>query len=93
MKSKQKMKSDLLNILSDVGAVTLPEYENALIGHSVGANPKAIYDVSKMLKKLIEKDDMTYDEAWEWLEYNIFPSFHPNQKVNHPIFFYPFENV
>ena len=38
--SKQKMKSDLLNILSDVGAVTLPEYENALIGHSVDATPR-----------------------------------------------------
>tara|TARA_Y100001978_G_scaffold161670_1_gene148026 strand:- start:503 stop:757 length:255 start_codon:yes stop_codon:yes gene_type:complete len=84
------MKSDLLYILEDAEAIILPEYENALVGHSVGANPKAIYDVHKMIKKLISEDGMTYDEAWEWLEYNTFPSFHPNQKINHPIFFYPF---
>ena len=42
---------------------------------------------------LVDKNDMTYDEAWEELEYNLFPAFHPNQKVNHPIFFYPFDNV
>ena len=84
------MKSDLLQILKDANAITLPEYENALIGHSVGANPKAIYDVGKMIAKLMQKDGMTLDEAWEWLEYNTFPSFHPDQKINHPIFFYPF---
>ena len=87
------MKTELLDILDDVGAVTLVEYQDALIGHSVEANPKAIYDVSKMVKMLVDKNDMTYDEAWEELEYNLFPAFHPNQKVNHPIFFYPFDNV
>ena len=87
------MKTELLDILDDVGAVTLDEYQDALIGHSVEANPKAIYDVNKMVKMLVDKNDMTYDEAWEELAYNLFPAFHPTQKVNHPIFFYPFDNV
>ena len=87
------MKTDLINLLDDVGAITLSEFKDALIGHSVEGNPKAIYDVSKMVKLLVDRDNMTYDEAWEWLEYNTFPAFHPNQKVNHPIFFYPFDDV
>ena len=45
-----RSKVHLLELLGNANAVLLEEeYHDALVGHSVGANPRAIYDVEKIL--------------------------------------------
>lgn len=36
-----------------------------------GQDPVVIYDRDKVIKKLVKRDKMTYDEAEEFFEYNI----------------------
>ena len=45
-----------------------PEYEGALIG--VSTDRRAVYDYELMVKGLMEKSEMSEEEAIEWIEYN-----------------------
>ena len=85
-----RSKELLLDLLNEAKAVLLPDFEDALAGHSVGANPRAIYDVETMIAMLQTKEGWNEDECWEWLENNIFPDYHPSQRKDHPIFLYPY---
>lgn len=82
----------LQDILTQSGAIVMEEFADALVGHSVGTTPRAIYDVEKMIGVLQDREKWTEEECWEWLEYNTFPTFHPNMSKNAPIFLYPFKN-
>lgn len=52
----------------DVVILDNPSYDDALVG--VTEDGRAVYDFRKMLAWLVEHDDMTEDEAWDWIEYN-----------------------
>jgi len=41
------------------------------IGYSFGRSPVAVYDTSLILDIFVKKDGMTYEEAWEFFEYNV----------------------
>jgi hypothetical protein len=43
-------------------------YDDALIG--VSDDNRAIYDYGKMVDWLVEKEDMSEEEAEEWIDYN-----------------------
>ena len=93
----QKRKSKVIDpILEDVlessGAWVMEEFEQALVGHTVSGNPRAVYDVKRMIAVLQERESWSEQECWEWLEYNTFPTFHPNQQIHAPIFLYNFES-
>jgi hypothetical protein len=45
-----------------------PDYEPALIG--VTSDYRAVYDFELMVEYLVETDDMTYEEAAEFIDYN-----------------------
>lgn len=44
------------------------DYEDAFIG--ISNDDRAIYDWEKMVAYLVEKQDMTEEEAIEWIDYN-----------------------
>ena len=51
-------------------------YDNAIIGVAAGFDcPRVVYDTERMAELLVEDDEMTYEEAWEWLEFNTFGAY------------------
>ena len=47
---------------------TNPSYEDAFLG--VSSDDRAIYDYEKMVESLVNNEDMTEDEAREFIDYN-----------------------
>jgi len=45
------------------------------VGTRCGMTDVFIYDKHKMITKLVRKDDMTYDEALEFIDFNIAGAF------------------
>ena len=52
-------------------------YDDCIIGVGTrcGMTDVFIYDKHKMITKLVRKDDMTYDEALEFINFNIAGAF------------------
>tara|TARA_R100001015_G_C4457757_1_gene45708 strand:+ start:66 stop:317 length:252 start_codon:yes stop_codon:yes gene_type:complete len=52
-------------------------YDDCIIGVGTrcGMTDVFIYDKHKMITKLVRKDDMTYDEALEFIDFNIAGAF------------------
>ena len=48
-------------------------FDEAIIGlaERINLGPIVAYDVDKMLKIMVERDGMTYEEAMEYFDYNI----------------------
>jgi hypothetical protein len=48
-------------------------FDEAIIGMAerINLGPVVAYDVDKMLKIMVERDGMTYEEAMEYFGYNI----------------------
>jgi len=48
-------------------------FNEAIIGMAerINLGPIVAYDVDKMLKIMVERDGMTYEEAMEYFDYNI----------------------
>lgn len=60
-------------------------FEEALIGYGerCGTPPLAIYDVDKCIEILVKRDEMSYEEAWDYFSYNTLGAY---MGVNTPIF-------
>ena len=65
-----------------------PDYEDALIG--VSEDNRAIYDYDLMIESLMDHDDMTYEEAIDWIDYNTIRSL-PYAGSDAPIIMYRLE--
>lgn len=65
-----------------------PDYENALI--VVSDDNRAIYDFDLMVESLIDHDDMTYEEAIDWIDFNTIRSL-PYAGSDAPIIMYRLE--
>ena len=51
-------------------------FDNAIIGVSLGCNSgSVVYDAEKMARTLVVSEGMTYNEAWEYLEFNTFNAY------------------
>ena len=52
-------------------------FDNAIIGVSMGISwgTKVVYDAEKMARTLVVSEGMTYNEAWEYLEFNTFNAY------------------
>ena len=64
-------------------------YDDALIG--VSDDGRAIYDFDLMVEWLMTKEDFTYEEAIEWIEYNTIRAL-PYYGEDAPIIMYKFNN-
>ena len=54
-------------------ALLIDGFDEAIIGMAerINLGPVVAYDVNKILKIMIERDEMTYEEAVEYFEFNI----------------------
>jgi len=54
-------------------ALLIDGFDEAIIGMAerINLGPVVAYDVNKILKIMIERDEMTFDEAIEYFEFNI----------------------
>ena len=61
-----------------------PSYDSAIIG--ISEDERVIYDYDKMIKYLVTEDDMTIEEASDFISYNTIRSL--SYVENHPIIMY-----
>ena len=61
-----------------------PSYDPAIIG--ISEDERVIYDYDKMIKYLVTEDDMTIEEASDFISYNTIRSL--PYVENHPIIMY-----
>jgi hypothetical protein len=63
------------NILDDVydGMIVLDGFNDCILGRveQAGSDTKILYSIKAILSKLMERDGMSYEEAYEFYEYNI----------------------
>jgi hypothetical protein len=60
----------LLSLLGKEDEILLADgFDEALIGHAAGMEPRAVYDYDRCIDVLVE-DGMTYEEAVEYFEFN-----------------------
>ena len=45
-----------------------PDYDSAIIG--ITENNQVVYDYEKMIEHLMQEDDMSYEEAIDFISYN-----------------------
>ena len=62
-------------------------YDDALIG--VSTDGQAIYDYDKMIAWLVDTQGFTYEEAYDWVQYNTIRSL--DYMENGPIIMYALE--
>lgn len=56
-------------MLESVSMFENPAFVNAIVGFDVH-HKKVVYDYDKMVECLMEEDEMSYDEAVEFIDYN-----------------------
>lgn len=52
----------------DIILLENPRFENSIIG--ISSDDRVIYDLDLMIQDLMKENDMSYDEALEFIEYN-----------------------
>ena len=62
-----------------------PDFSSAIIG--VSSDYHIVYDYEKMVEHLVKYDEMTYEEAVEWIDYNTLGAYISEGKM--PIVIYP----
>lgn len=70
----------------DVVIFDNPSYDTAFIG--VTNNNQAVYDYEKMIEYLVTTDDMTYEEAADFISYNSSYSY----REEYPLILYSYED-
>lgn len=68
MSSRTVKEKILDNGYEDVIILENESYDSALIG--ISQDNRAIYSFEKMIQWLVEKDNISEEEAIEWIEYN-----------------------
>lgn len=63
----------LMKILEEEGCHVYPAFSAALVGYTNGAKLVGVYDYALCVHILME-DTMTYEQAVEWMEYNVVSS-------------------
>ena len=54
-------------------AILWDGFDDAVIGYH--GDGKAVYDEGKMINILVERDKMTYEDALEYLHFNVFHAY------------------
>lgn len=53
----------------DITMLERPNYENAIIG--ISHDDRVIYDLELMIQELMKEDNISYEEARDYIEYNV----------------------
>lgn len=68
-------RDDIIKFLVENQCMLADGWEDCIIGVSdPTSEPRAIYDIRLMAKKLIERDGMDEDVAYEFLDFNVLTS-------------------
>lgn len=70
-KAKQTLRERIAEIDEEI--LFADGFEDALLGTSTQFNrgPVALYDWDKCVEILMKRDGMTYEEAVEWMDFNV----------------------
>ena len=74
---------ELMESLEQEECLLADGFELALIGITTGVEPVAVYDINRMLYVLVHRDEMSADDAREYLEFNVLSAYVGNKT---PIF-------
>ena len=66
---------ELMEALAEADCLLADGFDEALIGITVSINPVAAYSKDRMLEVLMQRDGMTYEDAIEYLEFNVFGAY------------------
>lgn len=68
---KKTPKRDLLNELGMEDSIVFenPDYDSAIIGFDENSG-RVIYDIEKMIEHLMDEDNISYDDALDFISYN-----------------------
>lgn len=85
-------KRDLLCEIGLENAIVFenPDYQDAIVGYDV-VSERVVYSYDKMIECLMSDDNMSYDEAIEFIEYNTIRAC-PYMGDKSPIIFQTIEN-
>ena len=61
----------LMEALEENECLLADGFETALIGIAEGPNPVAVYEINRMIEHLFTKEDITPEDAREYLEFNV----------------------
>jgi hypothetical protein len=61
---------NILEIYPDEQFLKVDDFDEAVIGMEV-VKMRLVYDISKMRQLLVDRDGMTFDEAMEYLDFNV----------------------
>lgn len=75
-KNKEKNKQRIMDAYPDLDFMFADGYDAAIVGvvSMFGAELKVCYNQNKVISILM-KNGMTYEEAWEWFDFNIIGAF------------------
>jgi hypothetical protein len=65
----------IMDALTDAEALLADGFESALIGHTHGPNTVAVYDYDMCVHVLMERDEMSCEDAVEFMEFNVVGSY------------------
>ena len=65
-------------------------YDNSIIGTTLDG--RVIYCYEKMVEELMQEEDMSYEEATEWIDYNTIRAF-PYCGKKAPVIVYSMEGI
>ena len=70
MKTKQERRDLLCELgLEDLVVFEHPDYDSAIIGYDAN-DSRVIYDFEKMVEHLMKADNISYEEAVDFINYN-----------------------
>ena len=64
-------KDELIDSMEDHECLLADGFDNAIIGISSGFNPIAVYDYGKCVEILMERDQMSSEDAIEFMNFNV----------------------
>jgi len=62
---------ELMESLENEQCLLADGFNDALVGITSGIEPRAVYNVERMIDILVERDEMEYNDAVEYLEFNV----------------------
>jgi hypothetical protein len=69
--TKEELLEEYGDLLDDVELVTVDGYDDAILGID-SKSLRVIYDADEMVEILMEDEEMSEEEALEYLDYNVF---------------------
>ncbi len=61
----------IIQVLEDNDCLLAEGFEDALVGHTYGANIVAVYDYERCIEILMTRDEMSCIDAIEFIEFNV----------------------